>query len=86
MERLLVELIERGVSLELLQELFPGSPGEGDFELLRKVRLGDRVVPQSIGANLALPQVISSGSAKIQCDDVVKLLGIEAPRVSAKSS
>ncbi len=62
MERLLVELIQRGVSLELLQELFPGSLEGADFDLLRKVKLGDRIVPQAIGADLALPKIISSNN------------------------
>ncbi|RMF18739.1 MAG: penicillin acylase family protein, partial [Deltaproteobacteria bacterium] len=48
-ERLLVEMVQAGVSREHLEELFPGLLDELDIDLLRRVRLGERLVPAEIG-------------------------------------
>jgi penicillin amidase len=44
-ERFIVEMVQAGVSREKLEELFPGQLEALDVELLRAVRLGERVVP-----------------------------------------
>ncbi len=47
-ERLLVEMVQAGVPREHLEELFPGLLADLDVDLLRRVRLGERLVPQAI--------------------------------------
>ena len=54
MERLLVEMVQAGVAREKLEELFPGLLDGLDEELLRKVQLGQRVVPQDTPWGAAL--------------------------------
>jgi penicillin amidase len=48
MERLLVELVQGGVSRDRLEELFPGLLQDLDEDLLRKVTLSERVVPPPV--------------------------------------
>jgi penicillin G amidase len=45
MERLIVEMVQAGVEREKLEELFPGQLEGLDADLLRQVRLVERVVP-----------------------------------------
>jgi penicillin amidase len=54
-ERLLVEMVQAGVSREQLEELFPRALGGLDMELIREVRLQNRLVPPGVlwGAGLA---------------------------------
>ena len=47
-ERLLVEMVQAGVSREHLEELFPGLLDDLDVDLLRRVHLSERFVPQTI--------------------------------------
>lgn len=56
MERLFVEMVQAGVSREKLDELFPGILGGLDMDLLRKVKLGRRTVPQALwGSGAPIP-------------------------------
>lgn len=48
LERWIVEAIQAGVSDAHLEDLFPGQLGGLDRALLTKVRLGERVVPESV--------------------------------------
>jgi len=61
-ERLFMELLQAGVSENMLLELFPGNLGGADFELLKKVKLGERIVPPSILKDLALPRMMASNN------------------------
>ncbi|MFO7903054.1 MAG: penicillin acylase family protein [Planctomycetota bacterium] len=47
-ERLLIEMIQAGVERPALEELFPGLLQNADFDLLRQVKLGERVVPPEV--------------------------------------
>ena len=48
MERLLVQMVQAGVKRPLLEELFPGHLDGLDEALLQKVKLGERIVPESV--------------------------------------
>lgn len=48
MERLFIEMVQAGVDRPALDELFPGLLEDVDFELLRQVKLGERVVPPEV--------------------------------------
>ncbi len=61
-ERLLVEMVQAGVARELLEELFPGHLVDLDIELLRRVRLGDTIVPAAIKWNTSLPRLMASNN------------------------
>ena len=62
MERLLVEMVQAGVPHGHLAELFPGLLGELDVDLLRRVRLGERIVPASLPWQSALPRTPASNN------------------------
>lgn len=62
MERLLVEMVQAGVPRRHLDELFPGLLRDLDSELLQKVRLGERIVPDTVRWNRALPRAIASNN------------------------
>lgn len=47
-ERLFVEMIQAGVSDAHLEALFPGSTSGLDREIVEKVRLGERLVPEAV--------------------------------------
>ena len=61
-ERLLVEMVQAGVSRAKLDELFPGILGGLDMELLRKVRLGRRIVPPHLLWASAAPRPTASNN------------------------
>src|SRR5260370_35816194 len=48
LERLLIQMIQAGVSREKLQELFPLLGDDMDEDLIRKIRLHAKVVPDSV--------------------------------------
>lgn len=62
MERLLVELVQKNVPRELLQALFPGQLDDLDPWLLKKVTLGDRIVPQEVRWLDAIPTAVASNN------------------------
>jgi penicillin G amidase len=62
MERLLVEMVQAGVSQEQLEDLFPGLLGDLDGELLRKVELRKRIVPGRILWGTAAPRMMASNN------------------------
>lgn len=67
LERFLVELIQGGITLPLLEELFPGQLAGLDLELVRRVTLGERHVPKdlqwaSIGRATASNNWVVAGS------------------------
>lgn len=61
-ERLFVELVQAGLSSEQLAALFPADVSEIDRELLESIQLGERVVPQEMVWNLALPRMMASNN------------------------
>jgi len=62
MERLLVEMVQVGVQKEKLDELFPGILGELDIELVKKVKLQERIVPPEVLWNIAVPRMMASNN------------------------
>jgi penicillin amidase len=63
MERLIVEMVQGGVSRERLEELFPGQLSGLDEPLLRKVKLGERVVPEGVSwVAAAVPAMVGSNN------------------------
>ena len=61
-ERLLVEMVQAGVSRPHLEQLFPGLLGTLDENLMRRVRLGERLVPNAVRWNSVLPHAIASNN------------------------
>lgn len=61
-ERLLVEMVQAGLSRQKLEELFPGLLGELDVDLLKQVRLGRRVLPPEVVWGTAVPHMTGSNN------------------------
>jgi len=61
-ERLFLEMVQAGIDREKLDELFPAILGGLDIELLKKVKLSQRVVPASLKWNHIVPTVIASNN------------------------
>ena len=62
MERLLVEMVQAGVSRPHLDELFPGQLDGLDQALLGRVTLGERLVPEALRWNNVLPRAVASNN------------------------
>lgn len=62
MERLLVEMVQAGVSRQHLDELFPGVLGGLDVALLERVRIGERLVPDALRWAAAAPRAMASNN------------------------
>jgi penicillin amidase len=62
MERLLLEMVQAGVPRGHLDELFPGLLDDLDASLIDRVRLGDRLVPDAVRWNVALPRAVASNN------------------------
>ncbi|HET9063815.1 MAG TPA: penicillin acylase family protein, partial [Candidatus Binatia bacterium] len=61
-ERLFVEMVQAGVSRSHLDALFPGLLSELDEELLRRVSLGERVVPSALRWTSLVPRAVASNN------------------------
>jgi penicillin amidase len=61
-ERLFIELVQAGISTEQLAALFPINESNFDRELIERIQLGERVVPQELIWNLALPRMMASNN------------------------
>ncbi len=62
MERLFVEMVQAGACDARLRALFPGVTEEWDRELLSKVKLGQRIVPESVRWLGAVPRAMASNN------------------------
>lgn len=62
MERLLIEMVQAGVPRSHLDALFGGNLEDLDPWLLRRVKLGDRVIPQGVRWPSAVPTAIASNN------------------------
>ena len=62
MERLLVQMVQGDVSRDQLEELFPGLLEGLDVELVREVRLGERIVPDGVRWMSAAPGALASNN------------------------
>ncbi|MCW5555916.1 MAG: penicillin acylase family protein [Verrucomicrobiae bacterium] len=61
LERLFIEMVQAGVEEEKLQELFPGILGGLDQNLIKQVKLGERVLPADVWG-VALPRMMASNN------------------------
>jgi penicillin amidase len=61
-ERLFIEMVQAGVSREKLDELFPEILGGLDIELLKKVKLAERIVPVGMKWNHIVPTMMASNN------------------------
>ena len=62
MERLLLEMVQAEVPARHLSELFPDVLGGLDADLVRRVSLGERVVPEALPFAAALPRAMASNN------------------------
>ncbi|MDT8274277.1 MAG: penicillin acylase family protein, partial [Desulfomonilia bacterium] len=62
MERLLVEMVQAGVSEDKLHELFPGILNELDLDLVRQVKLSERIVSPVSLWNTAAASMMASNN------------------------
>jgi len=62
MERLFVEMVQAGVSEEKLQDLFPGILGGMDLDLIRQIKLGERIMSPVSLWNIAAPVMMASNN------------------------
>ncbi len=61
-ERLFVQMVQNGVSKDLLNELFPDILGDYDEELLKKIKLTEKIVPDSVKWNVATAPIMASNN------------------------
>lgn len=62
LERLLVELVQAGVERAALEELFPAGLEGLDLELVRRVKLGERIVPEALRWSSVIPRMMASNN------------------------
>ena len=62
MERLLVQMVQGGVPRGHLEGLFPGSRGDLDPYLIRKVKVGEPLVPDAVRWLAGVPHTIGSNN------------------------
>ncbi len=61
-ERLLVETVQAGVPREHLEELFAVRLSEDELALLRRLRLGERLVPEAVRSSPVVPHALASNN------------------------
>jgi len=66
-ERLLVEMVQAEVSLDKLEALFPGLLEGLDIDLIKQVKLQERIVNPETLWNLAVPRAMASNNWVISC-------------------
>ncbi len=62
MERLLIELVQAGIDEQRLNELFPGILGGLDIDLVKKIKLHERIVSPASLWNIAAPVMMASNN------------------------
>ncbi len=61
-ERLFLELVQAGVSIEKLESLFPIKDQDFDIELIKKITLPERIVPSDVLWQSAAPRTMASNN------------------------
>lgn len=61
-ERFLVELVQAGIGKKMLEELFQTSFSGMDFNLIRKVKMKEKTVPDAVRWNAAIPTFSASNA------------------------
>ena len=67
-ERLIMEMIQADVSPEHIEELFPGHLQDVDWDLLKKVKLQERIIPPDVLWQTAAPRMMASNNWVISGD------------------
>lgn len=62
MERLFVEMVQAGISRDMLEELFPGILNEFEPDMIQKIQLQERIVPPTVLWNIAVPRMMASNN------------------------
>jgi len=62
LERLFIEMVQAGIDRARLEELFPGILDGCDEDLLKQVKLSERIVPASVKWNTVLPRLLASNN------------------------
>ncbi len=62
MERLFVQMVQNGVSKNLLNELFPDILGDYDENLLKQVKLNEKIVPDAVKWNVSGVRAMASNN------------------------
>jgi penicillin amidase len=62
MERLFIEFVQAGMDEERLNELFPGILGGLDIDLIKKIKLQERIVSPASLWNIAAPLMMASNN------------------------
>jgi penicillin amidase len=61
-ERLFVQMVQKSVPKNLLQELFPDILGDYDEELIKKIRVTDKIVPDAVKWNVSAASFMASNN------------------------
>ncbi|MCK5101236.1 MAG: penicillin acylase family protein, partial [Cyclobacteriaceae bacterium] len=61
-ERLFVQMVQKGVNKEMLDELFPKILGDYDESIIKQIRLGEKIVPDAVKWNVALAPTMASNN------------------------
>ena len=68
MEQLFAQMAQKGVDRQLLKELFPMIQKDVDFDLLKKLKLNNTIVPDSLKWNLSMPSFMASNNWVISAE------------------
>ncbi|MCK5535939.1 MAG: penicillin acylase family protein [Bacteroidales bacterium] len=61
-ERLFVEMVQKGATKELLNELFPDILDNYDEDIIKKIKLKDKIVPDAVKWNSILNPMMASNN------------------------
>ena len=61
-ERLFVQMVQKGVNKKLLNELFPNILGDYDADLIKKIKLNDKIIPDAVKWNVATSAFMASSN------------------------
>ena len=61
-ERLFVQMVQKGVNKEMLNELFPDILGDYDESILKQIKLGEKIVPDAVKWNAGLAPFMASNN------------------------
>ncbi|MDF1660271.1 MAG: penicillin acylase family protein [Planctomycetota bacterium] len=62
MERLFIEIAQAGISQDKLEDLFPGLLEGMDLDLIKKVKLGERLVPENLKWSSPVSRMMASNN------------------------
>lgn len=61
-ERLFVQMVQKGISKEMLNELFPNILGDYDESILKKIKLSEKIVPDAVKWNVSAAPFMASNN------------------------